>query len=157
MAPLTDEEKRAIEEEEEIRVKVRLKFQKRSSGTAGVLSGICPGLGQIYNGQLYKASAFLASVLIGLVLLVAGILFLVRGMPSGDSTYTFQESESFDISDEGIVMDPDMEEFIHTGGEERIPASPLILIVVGLTAIIIGRNYSIKDAMKTAEILNRIQ
>ncbi|MCM8833006.1 MAG: hypothetical protein NC816_03695, partial [Candidatus Omnitrophica bacterium] len=78
---LTDEEKNKIIEEEKLRLKIRLKYEQKSSGLSGVLSTICPGLGQIYNGQLGKASFIGLSIIISIVLLSLGITFWVKGVP----------------------------------------------------------------------------
>jgi len=79
---LTDEEKNRIIEEEKVRLKIRLKYEQKSSGLAGVLSSVCPGLGQIYNGQFGKATSIGLTIIISIVLLSLGITFWVKGVPS---------------------------------------------------------------------------
>ena len=157
MSLLAEEEKKKIEEEEEIRARIRLKFERKSPGLAGVLSTICPGLGQIYNGQLWKASLCLGVVLISLVMFIAGIVFIARGMPSKEAPLVFEESEVLEMDEEGMVIDQIAEQREpknKQGDGMDIPRTPVVLIVIGTIGIIGGRNYSIKDAINTAKKIN---
>ena len=167
MAFFTDEEKKKIEEKEEISARVYLKYEKKSSGAAGVLSSVCPGLGQVYNGQMGKASLCIAIVLIGLLLLSAGIFFQVKGMPVREKPgamieeAAFEAGEEVEISEEGVIIGAETatEAEQAAGNEaeqecERKPATPVVLMVLGAIGILGGWNYSVKDAIRTAKRIN---
>jgi hypothetical protein len=162
MAILNEEEKKRIEEEEEIRTKVRLRFEQKSSGIAGVLSSVCPGLGQIYNGQVGKASLYMSVVLIGILLLSAGIYFQVKGMPvKGKPVAVVEQSEEVEMTEEGIVVeeqetDKSVPKSAPASKEkkEKKPATPVVLIIVGAAGCILGWNYSVKDAIRSAKKIN---
>jgi hypothetical protein len=157
MAILGEEEKKRIEEDEEIRTKVRLRFEQKSSGIAGVLSSVCPGLGQIYNGQVGKASLYMSVVLIGILLLSAGIYFQVKGMPvKGKPVATVEESESVEMTEEGVVVEKKEAEKPVSSEQkkEKKPATPVVLIIIGAAGCILGWNYSVKDAIRSAKKIN---
>ena len=154
---ILEEEKRRIEEEEELRTKVRLRFEQKSSGIAGVLSSVCPGLGQIYNGQVGKASLYMSVVLIGILLLSAGIYFQVKGMPvKGKPVATVEESESVEMTEEGVIVEEKEAEKPVSSKQkkEKKPATPVVLIIVGAAGCILGWNYSVKDAIRSAKKIN---
>lgn len=156
MTLLTEEEKKKIEEEEETRARIRLKFEQKSSGVAGVLSSVCPGLGQIYNGQIGKASFCLTIIFISLLILTAGAVFQVKGMPTRERPVVIEESKPVEINEEGVVVDMEAEqeqEEKETTNDKK-PATPIVLIVLGTIGITAGWNYSIKDAVKTAKRIN---
>lgn len=157
MAILNEEERKRIEEEEEVRTKVRLKFEQKSSGIAGVLSSVCPGLGQIYNGQVGKASFCISVVLIGILLLSAGIYFQIKGMPvKGKTIAAVEQSQPVEMTEEGIIVE-ELEAKKDTSSEqttEKKPATPVVLIIIGTVGVLWGWNYSIKDAIRSAKKIN---
>lgn len=151
---LTDEEKNRIIEEEKLRVKVRLKYEQKSSGLAGVLSSVCPGLGQIYNGQFGKATSFGLVILISIVLLSLGITFWVKGVPSkGEKLSVIEEEKPVEMTEEGVVIEETEKK---ESKKETIskPKSPYILTIIGLIGLCYGWSYAVKDAIKTAKRLN---
>ncbi|MCM8777345.1 MAG: hypothetical protein NC905_03690 [Candidatus Omnitrophica bacterium] len=160
MGILNEEEKKRIEEEEEIRTKVRMKFEQKSSGIAGVLSSVCPGLGQIYNGQVGKASLCMGVVLLGILLLSAGIYFQVKGMPTkGKPVAVVEKSEPVEMTEEGVIVEETTEEATKeaTSSEEqkeKKPATPMVLIIIGAIGLLWGWNYSVKDAIRSAKKIN---
>ena len=85
MGIISEEERKKIAEEEEVRSQVRRKYEQKSSGVAAVLSTLCPGLGQVYNGQIGKASLFFFCFIVGLTVLSLGATTLVKGPSSGAS------------------------------------------------------------------------
>ena len=108
MGILTEEEKKRIAEEEEIRSQVHRKYEQKSSGVAGVLSTLCPGLGQVYNGQIGKASIFFFCFIVGLTVLSLGAVSIVKGPSSGSSFNVasgagISEEKPVEMSEEGIV------------------------------------------------------
>ncbi len=158
MAPvLTEEEKKKIEEEEETRARIRLKYERKSSGVAGVLSSVCPGLGQIYNGQIGKATLYVCIILVSLVLLSAGILFHVKGMPTREHPVAVEQAKPVEMNDEGVVLDeqkePEAQKETSEEGEKK-PATPTVLVIIGAIGIAAGWNYSIKDAVRSAKKIN---
>jgi signal peptidase I len=59
----------------------RMKRKKRTPIIAAILSFLTPGLGQLYNGQILKGICFfLASLLIPIILLLAGLQFQFYGL-----------------------------------------------------------------------------
>ncbi|MCX8082706.1 MAG: hypothetical protein N3D17_04855 [bacterium] len=156
---LNEDERKRIEEEEEIRTKIRLKYEQKSSGIAGVLSSVCPGLGQIYNGQVGKATLCIVVVLIGILLLSAGIYFQIKGMPvKGQPVAVMEQSEQVEMSEEGVIVEEKSEEVkgitpSEQKGEKK-PATPVVLIVVGTIGTLLGWNYSVKDAIRSAKKIN---
>ena len=158
MAILNEEEKKRIEEEEEIRTKVRLRFEQKSSGIAGVLSSLCPGLGQIYNGQMGKASLFMGIVLIGILLLSGGIYFQVKGMPvKGKPVAVMEQTEEVEMTEEGVIVEEQETDKSVPASEEKKekrPATPAVLIIIGAAGCVLGWNYSVKDAIRSAKRIN---
>ncbi|MCM8771750.1 MAG: hypothetical protein NC926_01975 [Candidatus Omnitrophica bacterium] len=153
----TEEEKSRIIEEEKIRLKVRLKYEQKSSGLAGVLSTICPGLGQIYNGQFGKGTFIGLTVLIGIVLLSLGITFQLKGTPSkGGKIEIIEQEKEVQMTEEGIVIEENSEK--EKSKETPVKTSqsklPYILMIVGILGICCGWSYGVKDAIKTAKRLN---
>ncbi|MCM8804280.1 MAG: hypothetical protein NC833_03385 [Candidatus Omnitrophica bacterium] len=149
----TDEEKNKIIEEEKLRIKLRLKYEQKSSGLAGVLSSICPGLGQIYNGQFGKATFIGIIILISIALLSIGITFWVKGVPTkGEKLSVIEQEKEVKMTEEGVVIEEKKEE---TKPETvKKPISPYILTILGLIGLCYGWSYAVKDAIKTAKRLN---
>lgn len=156
MAVLTEEEKKKIEEEEKTRTHIRLQYEQKSSGLAGVLSSIIPGLGQVYNGQMGKASFFISVVLISLLILTAGIIFQIKGLPTKESPIpAIEESKPVEMNEEGGIIEEETEQEGETEKlNERKPALPVALIILGLIGTVVGWNYSVKDAINTAKRIN---
>ena len=79
--PLTDEEKKKIEEEEKYRTEVAASASSQTKQTYGLpalLSFFLPGLGQIIKGQVVKGIFVFIGVGIGLIFLVIpGILIWI--------------------------------------------------------------------------------
>jgi len=166
MAYLSEEEKARLMEEEEIRSRVRRKYEQKSSGVAAVLSTICPGLGQIYNGQFGKGTGFFLVVLTGLFLFCWGVLLLFKG--PGTSTLKVAQSigvsrsEPVEMNEEGIVVEEAQKQ--EKPAEEK-PAPPvtkrlpskkaLTLTVVGLILMAEGAHQAVRDAIRTAKRLNQ--
>ena len=160
MGVLTDEEKKRIIEEEELRCKIRMKYEQKSSGIAGVLSGIVPGLGQLYNGQIGKAAFFGFIVLLSLILLSTGITFWIKGVPSKqkETSSIVSEEEPVQINEEGVVIEEESEsEETEKEEKKEVPKLPAVLTIVGLAGIGFGWSYSVKDAIKTAKRLNTLE
>ncbi|MBN1444501.1 MAG: hypothetical protein JW957_00135 [Candidatus Omnitrophica bacterium] len=159
MAFFTDEERKKIEEEAEIRARVYLKYEKKSSGAAGVLSSVCPGLGQAYNGQMGKASLCIFIVLISLLILSFGILFQIKGMPTKEEPVAIETQEPVEMDEEGIVITEEEEsageqEAATEEKSEKKSAAPAVLIIIGALGTLCGWNYSVKDAIRTAKRIN---
>ncbi len=161
MAFFSDEEKRKIQEEAEIQARVYLKYEKKSSGAAGVLSSVCPGLGQVYNGQIGKASLCIFIILVSLLLLSAGILFQIKGMPTKENPVAVETEEPVEMNEEGMVISEDEEESAaeeqeaKSGGKcGKKPAAPAALIIIGALGTLAGWNYSVKDAVRSAKRIN---
>ncbi len=157
MAFFSDEERKKIEEEAEIRARVYLKYEKKSPGAAGVLSSVCPGLGQIYNGQVGKASLFIFVILVSLLILSMGVFFQIKGMPTKKSPVAIEEPKSVEMNDEGVIVEPEEEKEQGEKTEKtdnKKPATPAVLIIVGIIGTMAGWNYSVKDAIKTAKRIN---
>ena len=157
MGIISEEEKKRIIEEEELRASIRKKHEQKSSGTAGVLSTLCPGLGQIYNGQVGKGAFFFLVILISLTLFSLGILFWIQGVPGkGETTSIVGEEESVEINEDGIVMGEETETKgkKEEGEKKAIPPLAGFLTIVGLAGLGLGGNYSVRDAIKSAKRLN---
>lgn len=153
---ILEEDRKRIEEEEEIREKVRLKFEKKSSGIAGVLSTACPGLGQIYNGQMGKATLLASIVLIGLILLSAGAYFQIKGIPvKGQSIVHSESFDTIEMTEEGMIVETAGKSGVYGVAAEKQPMTPVILMIAGTLVMLVGWNYSIKDAIKSAKQINR--
>jgi TM2 domain-containing membrane protein YozV len=152
---LTDEEKNRIIEEEKVRLKIRLKYEQKSSGLAGVLSSVCPGLGQIYNGQFGKATSIGLTIIISIVLLSLGITFWVKGVPSkGVGISVIEENKPVQMTEEGVVIEEEAKEKETPKAKESKPKSPYILTIIGLVGLCYGWSFAVNDAIKTAKRLN---
>ncbi|MCM8784740.1 MAG: DUF5683 domain-containing protein [Candidatus Omnitrophica bacterium] len=153
---LTDEEKNKIIEEEKLRLKIRLKYEQKSSGLSGVLSSICPGLGQIYNGQFWKATFIGLSIIISIVLLSLGITFWVKGVPQKGEKVSITEEKQVEMTEEGVVIEEEVEKNKGKKEEKREskPKSPYILTILGVIGLCYTWNYAVKDAIKTSQKLN---
>ena len=154
---IPEEKRREIIEEEEIRAKVRLKYEQKSSGIAGVLSSVVPGLGQIYNGQFGKGAFFSFIVLVGLFLLSTGITFWVKGTPSFKREVTSivqsGEEQPVQIDESGVVIEENQKEEPQLK-QGNIPKLPVSLTLCGFILLLSGWSFAIKDAIKTAKLLN---
>ena len=159
---IPEEKRREIIEEEELRAKVWLKYEQKSSGIAGVLSTVVPGLGQIYNGQFGKGTFFSFTVLLGLILLSTGITFWVKGTPSfnreGTSIVQSEEEQPIQMDESGVIIEESQEEPKEKQKTQlnqiNIPKLPASLTVGGLILLLSGWSFAIKDAIKTAKLLN---
>jgi len=159
---IPEEKRREIIEEEELRAKVRMKYEQKSSGIAGVLSSVVPGLGQIYNGQFGKGTFFSFTVLLGLILLSTGITFWVKGVPSFNrgetSIVQSEEEQTVQMDESGIIIEENQEEPKEKQKPQlkqiNIPKLPVSLTVVGFILLLSGWSFAIKDAIKTAKLLN---
>ena len=152
MGVLSDEEKKRIIEEEELRAKIRRKYEQKSTGIAAVLSTICPGLGQIYNGQIGKGAIFFFIILISLSLIVTGITFWIKGVPGKESAGIMSE-KPVEITEEGIVIEEE-EEKEEEEEEEKVPGLAVALIIAGIIGLGLDGSFAVKDAIKTAKRLN---
>jgi len=159
---IPEEKRREIIEEEELRAKVWLKYEQKSSGIAGVLSSIVPGLGQIYNGQFGKGAFFSFIVLLGILLLSAGITFWVKGVPSfsreESSIVQSEEEQTVQMDESGVIIEENQKEQPKEKKPQlnqlNIPKLPASLTVGGLILLLSGWSFAIKDAIKTAKLLN---
>ena len=159
---IPEEKRREIIEEEELRAKVWLKYEQKSSGIAGVLSTVVPGLGQIYNGQFGKGTFFSFTVLSGLILLATGITFWIKGVPSFNKEETSivqsDEEQTVQMDESGVIIEESQEESKEKQKPQlkqmNIPKLPASLIVGGLILLLSGWSFAIKDAIKTAKLLN---
>ena len=158
---IPEEKRREIIEEEEIRAKVRMKYEQKSSGIAGVLSTVVPGLGQIYNGQFGKGTLFSFTVLLGLILLSTGITFWVKGVPSFNREETSivqsEEEQPVQMDESGVVIEEGQKEKPEEKPQLKqvnIPKLPASLTLGGLILLLSGWSFAIKDAIKTAKLLN---
>ncbi|MCS7179779.1 MAG: hypothetical protein NZ891_00285, partial [bacterium] len=150
----TEEERKKIEEEEKLRIKLRLKYEQKSSGLAGVLSSICPGLGQIYNGQFGKASLIMFLILLFLVVFSLGITFMVKGLPQkGEKVGLIEEEKPVEITEEGIVIEETKKEEKKDEVKEKAK-SPYILTIIGLVGLCNTWKYNVNDAIRTAKKIN---
>ncbi|HOK57289.1 MAG TPA: hypothetical protein PKV21_07795 [bacterium] len=150
----SDEEKNKIIEDEKVRLKIRLKYEQKSSGLAGVLSSICPGLGQIYNGQFGKASSIGIIIIISIVLLSFGITFWVKGVPQKGEKVSITEEKTVEMTDEGVIIEE--AEKNKEKEEKKEPKSklPYTLTILGLIGLCFTWSYAVKDAIKTSKRLN---
>jgi TM2 domain-containing membrane protein YozV len=169
MGVLNEQEKNRIIEEEAVRAQVRRKYEQKSSGAAGVLSTICPGLGQIYNGQFGKGSAFFLVVLVGLVLFCYGIVLFVKK----DTATTMKiatdmgvvKSAPVEMNEDGIVLGEtekqDEPAPAQTSGEtpktnplKQLPKKATAITLIGLIMMAEGAHQAVRDAIKTSQRLN---
>lgn len=154
---LSEEEKKKIFEEEELRAKVRRKYEQKSSGTAGVLSTVCPGLGQIYNGQIGKGAAFFVIILVSLTLICLGFTLWIKGAPEGgEAASIVSEGKQVEISEDGVVEEAEEKESEEkeSSAAGNIPVSVAVMTIVGLAGLAFGGGASVKDAVRTAKRLN---
>lgn len=148
---LSDEEKNKIIEEEKIRVKIRMKYEQKSSGLSGVLSSICPGLGQIYNGQFRKATTIGITIIISIVLLSLGITFWLKGVSQKGEKATITEEKTVEMTEEGVII----EETEKSKKEENNkPKLPYILTILGVIGLAYTWSYAVNDVIKTSKRLN---
>jgi len=169
---LSEEEKKRIREEEEVRNQVRRKYEQKSSGVAGVLSTLCPGLGQVYNGQIGKASLFFFCFIVGLIALSLGAVTLIKGPSSGASfnvvsSADVSEEKPVEMNAEGIVPEAVDAEAKQSSqpqqaqGTEKVSKEQAMvikaLVLVGLGAIvaILTVLFAIRDAIWTARRKNQ--
>ena len=154
MGVLPDEEKERIIEEEELRAKVRRKYEQKSTGVAAVLSTICPGLGQIYNGQLGKGAIFFFIIGLSLILLGTGITFWIKGVPGKqESVAVVGEEKPVEMTEEGIVIEEEEKES-EEEEKKNVPPLAVILTILGLIGLGLGGSFSVRDAIKTARRIN---
>ena len=175
MGTLTEEEKARIAEEEEVRSQVRRKYEQKSSGTAGVLSTLCPGLGQIYNGQVGKGSLFFLLFFAGITILSIGTTLLVKGPSGGASSFNIASKVSsgppVEMNEEGIVpeemaaetqkaveketQDQAKAEKDQANSQEKAVLKSLGLILLGALVMVITALLAIRDAIRTARRKNQ--
>ena len=172
MGFLSEEEKKRIAEEEEVRSQVRRKYEQKSSGVAGVLSTLCPGLGQIYNGQIGKASLFFFCFIVVLIALSLGAVTLVKGPSSGASfnianSTGISEEKPVEMNEEGIVpgevdaevTQPDQAqqapETEKVNKEQKAVIKALTLTGLGAIVAILTVLFAIRDAVRTARRKNQ--
>ena len=171
MGFLIEEDKKRIAEEEEIRSQVRRKYEQKSSGVAGVLSTLCPGLGQVYNGQIGKASFFFFCFIVGLTVLSLGAAALVKGPSSGASfniasSVGISKEKPVEMNEEGIVPGEVDAGMTQPGQAQQAPKTEKVskeqktvikaLALTGLGAIfaILTVLFAIRDAIRTARRKN---
>jgi len=170
MGILSEEEKKRIAEEEEVRSQVRRKYEQKSSGVAAVLSTLCPGLGQVYNGQIGKASFFFLCFIIGLTVLSLGSVTLVKG-PSSSSSFNIATStgtpqQPVEMNAEGIV--PEAVDTVVVQGqvqsgagtekvsrEQKAVIKALSMVGLGAVIAILAVLFAIRDAIRTARRKNQ--
>lgn len=176
MGILNEEEKSRIIEEEEIRAAVRRKYEQKSSGAAAVLSTLCPGLGQVYNGQFGKGALFFLIVLAGLIMFLWGLVGTIkdlRAFAGGHQMSTVSEGAGISsekpvpLTEEGVVVEEiEKEQQEQTEGKLKkeeetisryIPKKYVSLTLVGLILMVAGAGTAIKDAIKTAKRINQGQ
>ncbi len=152
MSQFTEKEKQRIIEEEELRASVRKKHEQKSSGLATVFSTVCPGMGQVYNGQLGKGTVFFLVALVSLILLVLGIVGLVRGATGVGTPGFLAEEEALEMTEEGLVIGA--EEYLDSPSGIPLPMRDIVLVIVGLLGLGFARDFSVRDALKNARRLN---
>jgi len=174
MEILSEEEKKKIAEEEEVRSQVRRKYEQKSSGVAGVLSTLCPGLGQVYNGQIGKASIFFFCFIVGLTILCMGAITLVKG-PSSSASFNItsnagiSEETPVEMNEEGIVPGEIVDTSVtQPAQEQQSPANEemsteqkavvkaLAKTGVGAIIAILAALFAIRDAILTAKKKNLV-
>ena len=167
MGFLSEEEKKRIVEEEEIRSRVHRKYEQKSSGVAGVLSTLCPGLGQVYNGQIGKASLFFFCFIFGLTVLFLGTITLVKKPSSGASfniasSAVVSEEKPVEMNADGVVPEeigavatqpaPGTEK---VSKEQKTVIKALALTGLGAIIAILTVLFAIGDAIRTARRKNQ--
>ncbi|HOJ31467.1 MAG TPA: hypothetical protein PK165_04565 [bacterium] len=174
MGILNEDERARVIEEEEIRVSVRRKYEQKSSGVAAVLSTLCPGLGQVYNGQFGKGALFFITVVVGLVLFVWGLVATikeVRAFAGGHQMSTVSEGTGISsekpvpLTEEGIVVEEvEKEEKAQTEGKQEkqeesitkyIPKKYVAFTIIGIILMVGGAGLAVKDAIKIAKRINQ--
>lgn len=172
MGFLSEEDKKRIAEEEEIRSQVRRKYEQKSSGVAGVLSTLCPGLGQVYNGQIGKASLFFFCFIVGLAVLSLGATTLVKGSSSSASfniasSVGISKEKPVEMNEEGIVpgevdtgvtqpsQAQQAPEAKKVGKEQKVVIKALALTGLGAIIAILTVLFAISDAIRTARRKNQ--
>ncbi|MCX5641929.1 MAG: hypothetical protein NTY10_01605 [Candidatus Omnitrophica bacterium] len=172
MGFLNEEDRKRITEEEEIRSQVRRKYEQKSSGLAGVLSTLCPGLGQVYNGQIGKASLFFFCFIVGLTVLSLGATTLIKGPSSGASfnlasSAGISKEKPVEMNEEGIVTaevnagitKPDQAkqtpETEKLSREQKTVIKALALTGLGAIIAILAALFAIRDAIRTARRKNQ--
>ena len=172
MGFMSEEDKKRIAEEEEIRSQVRRKYEQKSSGVAGVLSTLCPGLGQVYNGQIGKASLFFFCFIVGLTVLSLGATTLVKGPSSGasfniTSSTGISQEKPVEMNEEGVVPGEVDAKVTQPGQTQPAPETEKVskeqkavikaLTLSGLGAIIaiLTALFAIRDAIRIARRKNQ--
>ncbi|MGB9641803.1 MAG: hypothetical protein ACP5JO_07120 [Candidatus Ratteibacteria bacterium] len=174
MGMLNEEEKAKIIEEEEIRASVRRKYEQKSSGIAAVLSTLCPGLGQVYNGQFGKGALFFITVVVGLVLFIWGLVGTIkelRAFAGGHQMSTVSEGtgisseEPVPLTEEGVVVEEvEKEKKAQEQGKQQkaeesitkyIPKRYVAFTLIGIVLMVGGAGIAVKDAIKTAKRINQ--
>lgn len=120
-----------------------------------------PGLGQIYNGQFGKGTFFSFIVLLSVLLLSAGVTFWVKGVPSFTKKSVeiaqSQEEQPVQMDESGVVIE-DTQKAEKKQEKESIPTNiptiPAVLTLTGLIGLLLGWGFAIKDAIKTAKLMN---
>ncbi len=169
---LSEEEKRRIIEEEELRNQVRRKYEQKSSGIAAVLSTLCPGLGQVYNGQIGKGATFFLIFIIGITILSLGATNLVKG-PSSSMSFNIaagaiSSEEPVEMTEEGIVLEEmatestmkvesSKEAGVAEGisKEQKAVIKALFITLVGAVIMVVSVFLAIRDAIRTAQRKNQ--
>lgn len=172
MGFLNEEEKKKIVEEEEVRSQVRRKYEQKSSGIAGVLSTLCPGMGQVYNGQIGKASLFFFCFIVSIAVLCLGIIGVVKKSSPGASfsmasSAGISEEEPVQMSPEGVVAgevattetaaaeQPAAPETGKISKEQKAVINSLAMIGLGAVLALFTVLFAISDAIRTARRKNQ--
>lgn len=152
MGNLSEAEKKRIVEEEELRAQVRKRHETASPGLAAVLSAVCPGLGQVYNLQLKKGSAYFLLAFASIILLVLGIAGMIRATAASGDPGLLAEEESLIMTDDGVVLDA--ERFEGPMADVPRPGRNLAFLLIGLVGYGLSRHFSVSDALRTARRAN---
>ena len=120
-----------------------------------MLSSICPGLGQIYNGQFGKASSIGVSIIISLILLSLGITFWIKGVPQKGEKISVTEEKTIEMTDEGVILEEiEKDEGKKEEKKETKAKLPYVLTILGVIGLACSWSYAVKDAIKIAKRLN---
>jgi TM2 domain-containing membrane protein YozV len=148
-----------------------------------VLSTLCPGLGQVYNGQVGKGASFFLVVLIGLGVLCWGIMGIMKAkqmMPGAGTVSVASESASVipgvskstpvEMNEDGVVAGEEQkakeeeakqqaegqkpQEQVPLTGEQKTAAKALAYVVLGALVMVAGGYAAVKDAIRTARRKN---
>jgi len=172
MGILNEEEKKKIAEEEEVRSQVRRKYEQKSSGLAGVLSTLCPGLGQVYNGQIGKAGIFFFCFIVGLTVLFMGAITLVK-RPSSSASFNItsdagmSEETPVEMNEEGIIAEEivdtsvaqpaqEQQSPVNMSTEQKTVVKALAKTGLGAIIAILAALFAIRDAILTAKKKNLV-